>query len=753
MKYLLFDQNAISIIVSRTVLQSIEYIEGKTFIDKIRRENESGIFENMYIEYNNDGVIFVGEKNESINNHVFCIDLIQCNILSEKDDADLLSILQKVFRTVLRIWNGQPFTSSERVAGSKSIVFPFVMPDHRAVVIERSVSEKRLQKRNINHPLLAYKYSKDESSREEVPDTSILVKAAEKYLTTKSVALRLFPKEEAYTKDKNSSPIGHVTGDTLVNRENFIYYGYEQQYANLTESQRYVVDYEDIDNPLRIDGAAGTGKTVSMLMRAYRLLTEKKVTNEAISIIFFSHSVSTRRNIEQIFRNYKEAEQFIEGNLKQKIRFTTLLDYCKEFAKIPNTEMIDTDAGDIKTFQLMLIQEVVQTLAAKGTINTYKPLLSSEIKEVFGDLSEGNMQNICALLQHEFSVQIKGRTNCTIEEYKELPSIENGLNCKNDDDKEFIYRFFSEYQSSLKESNSYDVDDVTLQALALLNAPIWRRRRNEEGFDYIFVDEMHLFNINEQSVFHYLTRDYTKKVIPICFALDYCQAIGDRGNTTNDYIENAFGKLEKKKYHTVFRNSPKIADFCASIAASGVLMFQNSFENPYDTSQNNFTAEEEKKSQSPPQLHMYKNDDEMIDSISEHLDSLMKELQCKQNEIAVISFDNKFLNEKIGTRIGKKISLLNKGNANSDEFILASPHDINGLEFKAVILLGVDEGRVPQTIGTNDISQNFLKYSAYNLLYLTSSRAKYRLIILGSCLNGSSSCLEHSIKGGYLEVV
>ena len=143
MKYLLFDQNAISIIVSRTVLQSIEYIEGKTFIDKIRRENESGIFENMYIEYNNDGVIFVGEKNESINNHVFCIDLIQCNILSEKDDADLLSILQKVFRTVLRIWNGQPFTSSERVAGSKSIVFPFVMPDHRAVVIERSVSEKR----------------------------------------------------------------------------------------------------------------------------------------------------------------------------------------------------------------------------------------------------------------------------------------------------------------------------------------------------------------------------------------------------------------------------------------------------------------------------------------------------------------------------------------------------------------------------------------------------------------------------------
>lgn len=85
---------------------------------------------------------------------------------------------------------------------------------------------------------------------------------------------------------------------------------------------------------------------------------------------------------------------------------------------------------------------------------------------------------------------------------------------------------------------------------------IWRRERRDSGFDYIFVDEMHLFNINEQHVFHYLTKSAEQKQIPICFALDYGQAIGDRGNTNRDYIETAFGEVERNDYKTVFRCSP-----------------------------------------------------------------------------------------------------------------------------------------------------------------------------------------------------
>lgn len=761
MKYLLFDQRAITLMVSRSTLQSVEYAQGMRLVQHICGRGVSEILEDVYVDYNDDGILFVGKKNGDIvekKTRIFCVDLTTCKILSEESNpASLLTVMQKVFRTALKIWDRQPFSSSERINQTKSIVFPFVKPDRRRIVIERSNNVERLSKRNIDFPLLAYKYTSEDPHGEEVVDTSILVKAGEIYVTKKFQIQRLFPVTEAYTNPEAASALGQTMGGKLDRKDNFSYWNYETQYINLTESQKYIVDYANVDRPLRIDGAAGTGKTLSLLMRAYRLLCMHNELKQPYRIIFFSHSVSTCEQEKEIFRNYPLGTSFMQPASEQKICFTTLLDFCKNFSKIESTSVLDFDAGNAKSYQLQLIQQVLEAAQDDYTINTYLPLLSRKLQQVFRDLSESSMQNICSLLQHEFSIQIKGRTDCTLDGYKELPSIPNGLFCESEKDKEFVFRLFTEYQRFLNTYNNFDVDDVILETLSRMNAPVWRRLRADEGYDYIFVDEMHLFNINEQSVFHYLTKDYNKKDIPICFALDYCQAVGDRGNTANDYIEKAFGKIEKKKYHTVFRNSPQIANFCASIAASGVLMFQNSFVNPYDTSQNNFTIQEEKKAQYPPKLYMFRNDDIMLSALGNQLDELMRNLQCKQREIAIISFDPNWAStqgaKSISERINKKVTFIdNYCSVPENEFLLTSPYSINGLEFQAVILLGVDEGRVPQTIGTNDISQHFVKYSAYNLLYLSSSRAKYCLKIMGSLLNGRSSCLEHSIEAGYLEI-
>ena len=104
-------------------------------------------------------------------------------------------------------------------------------------------------------------------------------------------------------------------------------------------------------------------------------------------------------------------------------------------------------------------------------------------------------------------------------------------------------------------------------------------------------------------------------------------------------------------------------------------------------------------------------------------------------------------------KTGKKFHLLDCCNQlDTEKYTLASPYAINGLEFQAVILLGADEGRLPQTAGTGDISHHFLLYSAYNMLYLSASRAKYRIIIMGSEMQGISSCLEHSLQTEMLQI-
>lgn len=758
MDYLLFDQSAIATLIGKSVLQSIEYQQGMHLVNHICRRGQPEIFEDVLVEYLDNGIIFSGLKSENskAEHHLFCIDLKQCNIMVDKTDmAAMLTIIQKCLRTTLKIWNRQPFSSSERINGSKSIIFPFMMSDHRRIVIERANNLPRLTKRMVDQPLLAYKYTDSDPHGEDDVNTTILGKACEAYLDCYiDMQNKLKKAFASHVQSSNQLALKQIESTSLYkSKEDFIYWGYEAQYRNLTITQKNVVDYPDFTSPLRVEGAAGTGKTLSLVMRAYKILMEKKSANCPYRLIFFTHSEETCKHSRQIFESYECGSLFLSKQAPQSIVFISLFSFCTKFARIPETALLEMDAGDSKTYQLMVIDSVLEKAAQDNTISTYIPLLTDEFKKLF--CAETPRNTLCSLLQHEFSIQIKGRTDCTFENYLELPSIKNGLPCKNPEEKQLVFTLFNAYQTELNSMNNYDVDDVTLEALSRLNAPVWRRERKESGYDYILVDEMHLFSLNEQTVFHFLTKDATKKIIPICFALDYSQAIGDRGDIERDYIATAFSHAEEKRYNTVFRNSPQIATFCAGIAASGALMFQGSFKNPYGKEQY-VCSESNAQKFGTPVLYMCKDDSEILDKLSECLDSCKKTLQCKNREIGIISFVPQWVTEEgvqnIQNRISKPLMLFdNQSSITEDDYIVLSPYSASGMEFKAVVLLGVDEGRIPQTSGTSDISQNFTRYAAYNLLYLTASRAKWGLILLSSKVNGRSSCLDHVIEAGYLE--
>lgn len=755
MYYLLFERSAIEAIIGKSDFQSIEFPCGKNFIDYIRKDDVE--FKNHFISANKTqaGIIFAGEK---ILNDIIVFDLQSSGLLDKvKDDEALMLIIQKTLRTAVKIWNRYPFSSSERVNETKSIVFPFVYTDKNRVVIERSPKCDRLTKRGIKNPLLVYNYTDHGTTKDETPDTNILKEAGETYIKQKIDIKEYFDKisysKIAY-KDK-IEPILYAKTHKELSDGEFMYLDYKERLKRLTSNQLKVVENDNITSPLRIEGPAGTGKTSSMILRAFYLLEKKHSENCPFSIIFLSHSESTNIENKNSFSYIKGSEKYLNGELPQHIYFSTLLKYCINVIKMQPSQVIDIDAIDAKGLQRIYVEDAFDEVM-KNKYKTYRSLLSQKLKKLLNE-KETPKGVILSMLQHEFSVQIKGRTNCTIDEYYKLDSIKNALVLETRKDKEFIFEIFLNYQDRLSNAAIYDVDDITIATISTLNAPIWRRERKEEGFDYIFVDEMHLFNMNEQYCFHYLTKSPEQKNIPICFALDYSQAIGDRGNTQQDYIEKNFDNADENCFNTVFRSSQYITDFCASISAAGALMFQNDYKNPYGTAMSGFTQSEEDHCHKPS-LYMYNNDDEMIHSLKKHINQCIKDFHCKNCEIAIISFKEDLFEEEIiknvSDSIGKNISVINSkysSRKNDDCIQLFGPYSINGLEFKCVILIGVDEGRVPKNVGTSDVSQNYIKYEAFNKLYLASSRAKYRLIILGNKLHSVSSCLQYSIQNKLIE--
>lgn len=761
MKYLLFEKSAIEYIIGQREFQSVEYEEGRSFIKYIKNGDDNFKSFHLSMVKNEFGIMFIGR---GLSRNILVFDLTQSKILEKiLDDGDLLLTLQKTFRTAIKIWNRYPFSSSERVNETKSIIFPFIYTNKNRVVIERSPKCERLTKRGIEQPLLVYNYTDKDSHREENPNADVLREAGELYISIKNEVRAQF--NTSSMDDGNNTdivnPLIYTKSETPVSSGDFMYLDFQSRVNKLTIAQKSVVENKNITAPIRIEGPAGTGKTASMILRAFSILTQKRAEGIPFKIIFFSHSETTNIENKNAFSFIPGANEFTSGELEQSIEFTTLLTYCIRAINVEEAQLIDTDATEAKQFQREFIEDAIDNVM-KRQYKTYKSLLSDGLKKIFNE-SETPKGTLISMLQHEFSVQIKGRTNCTIEEYYELSSIKNALILTGKKDKEFIFSIFKEYQEMLTTSAVFDVDDITVEALSQLNAPIWRRERINKGYDYIFVDEMHLFNTNEQYCFHYLTKSSEQKNIPICFALDYSQAIGDRGDIQQDYIEKNFSNAVENNYKTIFRSSQQIADFCAAISAAGSLMFQSEYKNPYQTVMSGFTEAEESLC-GRPKLLMYDNDDEMIKAIKKHIEMCRVDFHCKNSDIALISFENTLLSEKCVKElsdmlevpvilINSRQAIAEQGNMNDKNAILLfDPYNVNGLEFKCVILIGVDEGRVPQGKGINDISENYIRYIAFNQLYLTSSRAKYRLLMLGNKLHGVSSSLRYALENDLIEL-
>lgn len=753
-KYWLFEKTAVEILVNHPDMQSLEFEVGNKFIKYLKEETNEILLTGIATKRTKDGIIFAGGK---LKKTFVLIDLEKCGIENQLSCAELLTLLQKLFRFCIRYWENMGFTSCEKSYKnnfSAIFPFPFVAGASYHLVLKRDPRIPRLDKRGIENSLYAYKYTNDSTGllyKEQEPDYSIFRNGGEDYLSSiPEIRKQLEESTQRESAVHNHTQINIVESDPMKKANIFRYLPYEQQLEKLTLSQQKVVFDMQMDSPVRIEGPAGTGKTVSMILKAITMLKRAEESNIEYHIIFLAHSKSTESAIKDYFSKLSNG-LWTEANNFQNIKITTLLDYCASYAQVSFDQLVDRDAAESKQNQRFFISEALYK-AKNEYFNTYKIMMSEATIDFF---EREDPSKIEIMLQHEFSVQIKGAADSNLDNYKKLKLLQNGIPMQTDFDKEYIFLIYKLYQESLEILNVYDTDDVSLEALARLNAPLWRRNRVIKGYDYIFVDEMHLFNLNEQQVFHYLTKDADQKSIPICFALDYSQAIGERVHANENYIEQEIKDMNvsAQKYSTVFRNSPYITELCASITASGAMLFQN-FINPYRNYQHGFTAKQESICDIP-ELIMYPNDHLMLASIDSHVKSMINKYKCQPCDIAIIVFDEELI-EKISIVEDYQINLLLDKTSSKDpldrqKLIVTLPEYVNGLEFSGVILTGVDGARVP-TKSLLDISKNFLRYTALNQLYLCCSRAKFDVKILGNKLNGVSECLKHSLQNNTLKI-
>lgn len=745
MRYIFIEKCAIETLTENRFYQSAEFEQALDVVNFIRNQQE---IEHPALTLKVErevGYIFSANAVDLTKALIF--DLCNFKGFDVKSDSHIITIIQMACRFVRRNWGNLRNSPKERYAeNNHAVIFPFPLHSYR-ILLNLCPDSKFQDRKGVSYIVVTA-----DGTSDKLNDVAVEIPC--KKLREEALLICRPSYTRPDEKQSASSVLDVSSMDTIKGKSVNPNIGYESWMHLLTQNQKKFIE-KDIIGAERLEGAAGTGKTLTLILKAIYNLKKHIKAGTSCNMIFFAHSEATKKQIESIFiSNYPEIEQYKNRLYSSvSIEITTLQEWCAKTlnGRILPTEYLDSDAQTSKELQLMYLEEVLER-CMKLDFPTYKLFCSQELINFF-DTTE--KETVLQMIQSEIAVTIKGRSNQDIETYKGLNRLEGSIPLKKEGDYNFIYLIYERYQESLTTAAAFDSDDIVLTALGQLTTPLWRRRRNTEGYDVIFIDETHLFNHNELSVFHYILRERSLNIV---FAIDKTQAVGDRGVQIS-IPEFDVSIQSSTKYNTVFRSSPDIVNCAFHILRSGMTLF-TTFENPLDCINYSFTVEEENKSPRPI-YYLLENEERIIEEAFRLADSYRDEYKTCRHNILIVSTTSDLLDQlrRYAVKYNKPYECLTqrgdietiKSAEEKNRFVIGLIDYIGGLEFDAVIIIGVDKDRVPpSSIGKDGYI--FQNYAWHNRMYVAVSRAKYILAILGDKSRGESMLLRDAIYNNAIVV-
>lgn len=755
MRFIYVTYDAISEMVSLRQFHSPEYDEGMTIVKIVRNiDYEIPRCPILAQESENGVVIYTGSKSKDKGLLIAreCIEE-----LAKETDEHIVNIFQKMLKCSMRMFSGVRPAPNEHVSNNTlMVVFPFAkgsMNGNNRVLIDKNTQKEAIRKDQVIFTAFYYGPS----------ETHIDINTSELKRNIKELGvIQLLVTADAAAEEAGqikSLYFGHLEPLELKLDSNI---GYDNWKYYLTKAQKTFID-RDISGAERLEGAAGTGKTLAMILRCIYLLKKNNYTKR---YIFVTHSIATKNHILEVFRsNLPEIDEHLitEDYFFGSLLVTTIQEWCIKYlgAYISETEYLDKDARESKEYQLMVIADAYSEVKAKD-MATYEKLCSSEFLNF---ISMHDDDSLFEMLQYEIGVVIKGQAGGDIEVYKKIKRPKYGIPCKKDADYNLLYLIYTKYQEKLEVSGQYDSDDIVISATHQLTAPIWKRRRDKEGFDACFVDETHLFNKNELNIFHYLNKTAIKNHIVV--AIDKTQHIGEPTIYDEDTMEE-LNLWEKdsiaSKFKTMFRSSPDIVTLAYSVLSSGIQLFGNELENPIENTISDFTAEEEKKFSQPKYL-LLGSEEDVVEKAFVEADRYVNENGCKRSDVLIIGVSSYYsqMLEDYAKKCNKAaVCIKRRGDTevykdvgDEQRYVIGDIDYVGGLEFLYVIIAGVDANNVPplKAKAENEGSYMYVKYSWYNRMYVALTRAKYGVTLIGCKVYGVSPLLEGAVYYKHIDVI
>jgi superfamily I DNA/RNA helicase len=326
---------------------------------------------------------------------------------------------------------------------------------------------------------------------------------------------------------------------------------------------------------------------------------------------------------------------------------------------------------------------------------------------------------------------------------------------ENETDKRFVLRVYDEYLRRLKEDRLMTSDQLINDFLNYLETFSWNFRREKDGYDLIFVDELHLFGEQERLSLHFLTRTPTEWPRMI-MALDPRQApsevyakfpVAAVAKAESGAADRELGEVHAFELKQVHRFSPQILALVQHIHRSYPALDLGD-----DWAVQPDTLESVAPSGPKPVMFTYPDDEDEISGVANRVATV--EGDASHDRVAVIILDQLRLPDYVSALRRQKANMAvieSRDDIDSLRYrrrslVVGAAEYLGGLQFDRVIIAGAP----PRSLTV--ANQGHQRRRLLSLLYLAVSRAtRYVELHFSNEGGGLPDVIENAARNGVVE--
>lgn len=514
---------------------------------------------------------------------------------------------------------------------------------------------------------------------------------------------------------------------------------YEQR---LNREQRTFVDRPH-DRPVRLRGAAGTGKTQSMVVKCLRDLYADADGDKTFA--FLTHSSALAHTVVRgMLHALDPTERWAllkTPSGQPRLWIGTIYELAQEklgYAK-KGLKPLSLDGCDGREYQRILIEQAIGQVVRDPRIvldlfpgcRDFQERLKNRAEDA--SLIDELMNEFACVLDlesikkdtHEANRYARGSRDAW---QMVLPSEAH---------RRVVLEIHDIYRALLRAEKMLSMDQMVADFDRYLGTHEWGALRERDGFDLVFVDEYHYFTRIEAMLLHSLfkTRAQVCGRWPLLMAYDIKQGTNDVAISggMEKFRNPGVGESVLTELKQVYRSTPQITAFLRDLDASFPAM---DLEGEYAT----YVAESQQENGETPTLTVYETDIKLVDSVFEQAARMARDIDGGGSQVAVLCL-NEALFDKIrfaGRVRDKFVPITTRDDLKELRYakskcVFSMPEFVAGLQFHTVILIHADSADY-------DEDQGLGRRRRYvSRVYLGASRAA-RNILLSSSKEQGGPC-------------